>query len=57
MDLVKVCSKALVVAKPKGTLGPNKKKITVLDEEKYTEVISMQGACFRIKHRFGQSKT
>lgn len=36
MDLVKACSKALVVAKPKGTLGPEKKKITVLDEEKYT---------------------
>ncbi|XP_045169617.2 splicing factor ESS-2 homolog [Mercenaria mercenaria] len=37
MDLVKVCSKALVVAKPKGTLGPEKKKVNVLDEEKYTE--------------------
>ncbi|XP_060551335.1 splicing factor ESS-2 homolog [Ruditapes philippinarum] len=37
MDLVKVCSKALVVAKPKGSLGPEKKKVNVLDEEKYTE--------------------
>lgn len=38
MDLAKVCSKALVVAKHKGTLGPEKKKVTVLDEETYTEV-------------------
>ena len=38
MDLVKACSKALVVAKPKGTIGPSKKKVTVLDEEAYTEV-------------------
>ena len=38
MDLAKVCSKALVVAKPKGSLGPEKKKVNVLDEESYTEV-------------------
>ena len=35
---MKACSKALVVTKPKGTLGPEKKKVNVLDEEKYTEV-------------------
>lgn len=37
MDIVKACSKALVVAKPKGSIGPEKKKVNVLDEEKYTE--------------------
>ena len=39
MDIVKACSKALVVAKPKGTIGPSKKKVKVLDEDEYTEVI------------------
>lgn len=34
-----MCSKALVVAKPKGALGPEKKKVSVLDEEEYTEGI------------------
>lgn len=42
MDLVKACSKALVVAKPKGSLGPEKKKVTVLDEEQYTEVRNLE---------------
>lgn len=38
MDLAKVCSKALVVAKPKGAIGPEKRKVNVLDEDSYTEV-------------------
>lgn len=37
MDIVKACSKALVVAKPKGTIGPSKKKVQVLNEDEYTE--------------------
>ncbi|WAQ94745.1 ESS2-like protein [Mya arenaria] len=42
MDLAKVCSKALVVAKPKGALGPEKKKVNVLDEETYAEAEYME---------------
>ncbi|KAL4222927.1 DiGeorge syndrome critical region protein 14 [Mactra antiquata] len=37
MDLVKACSKALVVSKPKGTIGPDRKKVNVLNEEEYTQ--------------------
>lgn len=37
MELVKACGKALVVAKRKGTIGPDKKKVNVLDEDTYTE--------------------
>lgn len=39
MDLVKANTKALVVAKHKGAIGPSKKKVNVLDEETYTEKV------------------
>ena len=45
MDLVKACSKALVVAKPKGTIGPSKKKVNVLDEDEYTKVNTNDIGC------------
>ena len=38
MELIKSHNKALVVAKRKGTIGPEKKKVNVLDEENYTQV-------------------
>jgi len=38
MELAKACNKALIVAKPKGAIGPEKKKVNILDEEAYTEV-------------------